>query len=157
MLRLTNYQISEKLHESANSIVYRGTRGEDNLPVILKVLRDQYPSPEKIAWFKREYEVTRQLDIAEVVDVYAIEEDQHRWLMVLEDFGGSSLAQLALAGELDIDAFFRLAIKLCDVLGAVHARRIIHKDINPANIVFNPETGPQPPVPELQSSANYYN
>lgn len=141
VITLTSYDTSEQLHESSNSVVYRGARKEDKLPVVLKVLRDEYPSPEKMGWFKREYDITRQLDIAEVVDVYAIENDQHRWVMVLEDFGGTSVAQLRLAGKLDINEFLVLAIKWCDILGKIHAHHIMHKDINPANLVLNPETG----------------
>lgn len=37
--------------------------------------------------------------------------------------------------------FLRLAIDLTDILGSIHAANIIHKDINPGNIVFNPATG----------------
>jgi serine/threonine protein kinase len=51
---MQNYQITEKLLESSNSLVYRGYRQADNLPVILKMLKESYPPPEKIAWFKRE-------------------------------------------------------------------------------------------------------
>ena len=53
-----NYQVTEKLHESSNSLVYRGYGQADDRPVILKILKQAYPLPEKIAWFKREYEIT---------------------------------------------------------------------------------------------------
>jgi hypothetical protein len=35
MLTLPNYQIHTQIYESANSVVYRGIRDEDNQPVIL--------------------------------------------------------------------------------------------------------------------------
>ena len=140
MWNLTGYQLREQLYESANSRVYRAWRKADNCAVILKVLRDEYPSPERIAWFKREYEVTLRLDMAEVVDVLRLEKVQNRWVMVLEDFGGDSLRRLGLAGGLALDEFLSLAIKMSDILGKVHQRQIIHKDINPANILFNPIT-----------------
>jgi serine/threonine protein kinase len=33
-----------------------------------------------------------------------------------------------------------VAITLTDALGKIHAAHVIHKNINPGNIVFNPNT-----------------
>ena len=141
MLTLTNYQSTEELYESGNSIIYRAKRTSDNQPVILKILKDEYPSATKIAWFKREYEVIQDLDIAGVIDAYALETREHRWVIVLEDFGGQSLSQLALAGQLDVAKFLILAIQITDILDQIHQKNIIHKDINPSNIILNITTG----------------
>jgi predicted ATPase/signal transduction histidine kinase len=43
--------------------------------------------------------------------------------------------------ELTLIGFLTLAIKIIKNLGSIHAKNIIHKDINPANIVLNPVTG----------------
>ncbi len=37
--------------------------------------------------------------------------------------------------------FLRLAIAITEILGRIHAANIIHKDINPSNIVLNLDTG----------------
>ena len=141
MINILGYQITEELYESANTLVYRGQRSVDNQPVILKVLKQDYPPPEKIAGFKREYEITCNLNIAGVVDAYSLESDQHRWVMALEDFGGESLARLELASKFPLTEFLTLAIQVTDILGQIHQQNIMHKDINPSNIVFNPTTG----------------
>lgn len=137
---ISGYNITEKLYDSANSLVYRGTRQSDNLPVILKVLKEDYPSPERIAWFKREYEVTRNVNLGGVPHVYDLETDHHYWVIVQEDFGGESLRRLGIAGTMPLPNFLELAIRVTDILGQIHQQRIMHKDINPANIVFNPTT-----------------
>ena len=93
---LPGYQLKEQLYESANSLVYRAIRADDEQPVILKMLSEQYPSPERIAWFKREYDITRNLKLAGVVDVYELHE-QPRFFMVMEDFGGESLKRLGVS------------------------------------------------------------
>ncbi len=141
MQSVTGYQIIEELYHSANSLVYRGRRSTDGLPVVLKILKEEYPTPERIAWFKREYEVTRNVHLSGVTRIYGLEINQHHWVMVLEDFGGESLRRLGIAGASMLDDFFTLAIKIADILGQIHQQQIMHKDINPANILLNPATG----------------
>jgi serine/threonine protein kinase len=94
MLTLPNYQILTQIYESANSLVYRGLRITDNQPVILKVLKEDYPTPEELTRYRQEYEITRSLNLAGVVKVYALEKYQNTLIIVLEDFGGDSLTQL---------------------------------------------------------------
>ena len=138
---MQNYQITEKLHESSNSLVYRGYRQADNLPVILKMLKQAYPLPEKIAWFKREYEITQNINLPGVIDVYSFQNLENQWVIELEDFGGESLNQIIAKKKFTIAEFLHLAIEIVDILGQVHQQDIIHKDINPSNIVLNQQTG----------------
>ena len=140
MLTLAGYRIVEQLAESSNSLVYRGVRETDDRPVVLKVFNKVYPSPENIASFKREYEVLRGLNLPGVVKAYDLKKEQQHWFMVLEDFGGDSLAHLELAGNLELVEFLKLAIGITKALGSIHAAQIIHKDINPANILYNSAT-----------------
>ncbi len=140
-LTISGYKIIADLHESANSLVYRARRAADNQPVIVKLLKQAYPPPEKIAWFKREYEITQSLKLAGVADAYSVENNQNSWLMVLEDFGGDSLKQIMQSRRFSLSEFLDIAIQVADILARVHQRRVVHKDINPSNIVFNPTTG----------------
>jgi predicted ATPase/GAF domain-containing protein/tRNA A-37 threonylcarbamoyl transferase component Bud32 len=142
MATISGYRISEKLCESTNSIVYRGSRITDDQTVILKTLKQAYPSPEKIAWFKQEYTITKNLQISGVVNVYALENEQNCWVIVLEDFGGKSLDQLLKQKQqFTIAEFLEIAIQIVEILGQVHRQQIIHKDINPSNIILNQATG----------------
>ena len=58
MINIPNFQTGTQIYESANSIVYRGVRTEDNQPVILKVLKEDYPTPEELTRYRQEYEIT---------------------------------------------------------------------------------------------------
>ena len=140
MISLTDYQILAQIHQSSNSIVYRGQRLLDNLPVVIKVLRQDYPTPTQLTRYKQEYEITHNLEIPGVVKAFNLENYQNTLVIVFEDFGGESLKILTARQRLTLREFLPIAISLTAALGNVHAAKIIHKDINPSNIVYNPKT-----------------
>jgi len=43
--------------------------------------------------------------------------------------------------KFSIEEFLRIAIATTESLQQIHSANIIHKDINPSNIVFNPASG----------------
>ena len=141
MLKLDGYQIDIPIYESINSIVYRGIREEDNQPVILKMLKQDYPTPTELTRYRQEYEIVRHLNIEGVVKAYGIAEYQRTLVVILEDFGGQSLKAFKENQVIfSLEEFLEIAIQVAKILGDIHRHNIIHKDINPANIVFNPET-----------------
>lgn len=141
MINLPGYQILACIYESANSLVYRGCRQEDNQPVIVKVLKQEYPTAEQVQRYQQEYEMIRQLNLEGVVRAYDLQQYENQWVMILEDFGGESLRVLMASQEFTLSEFLSLGIKITKNLGSIHAKNIIHKDINPANIVLNLVTG----------------
>ncbi|MEZ4524315.1 MAG: AAA family ATPase [Desulfobacterales bacterium] len=140
-ISVKNYTLSKKLYESSNSLVFRAFRNQDGKPVILKMLREARPSPERIAWFRREYEINRKMRLSGIPDIYELKNEDNRWMMVMEDFGGDSLHVLKIAGNTDLQNFLALAVKIAEIVGQIHQLHIIHKDICPANIVLNPAGG----------------
>jgi len=142
MITISGYRILKQIYESSNSQVYRGTQEVDNQPVILKLLRAEYPSPERIRQYKLEYEVVRSLNLDSVVRAYDLQPYKNTFAIIFEDFGGDSLRCLMndYGWTVSLDQFFNIAIQITESLGDLHSVNIIHKDINPSNIVFNPET-----------------
>lgn len=125
MMSISGYQITQPLYESVNLYIYRAHRITDHQTVIIKVLKQDYPPPEKIAWFKREYEIIQKLkDLPGVVKVYDLGSEQNRFFIVLEDFGAIDL--LSIVGQLPISDFLTLAIKVASILGQLHQRYLIH-------------------------------
>ncbi|WP_445632683.1 histidine kinase [Nostoc sp. DSM 114161] len=140
MLEIPEYQILTKIHESVNSRVYRGIHQVDGLPVIFKVLKKDYPTPEEITRYKLEYEITRSLSLEGVIQAYDFQQYQNTFLLILEDFGGESLAKIITNKKFTLTQFLKLAVKITQSLSEIHSANIIHKDINPSNIVLNPQT-----------------
>ncbi|HEY9638027.1 MAG TPA: AAA family ATPase [Coleofasciculaceae cyanobacterium] len=147
MIAVPGYQILTQISESTNSLVYRGIREQDNKAVILKVLKDDYLTPNELTRYQQEYQITHNLNLEGVVKAYSLETYHRTLVIIFEDFGASSLAQLSNKwmgvgrGVLSLQKFLRIAIQITEILGAIHCCHVIHKDINPSNIVLNPETG----------------
>ncbi|MBD2189921.1 ATP-binding protein [Pseudanabaena mucicola] len=140
LVNIPNHQVVEQIYESTNSQVYRGIRQSDNLPVILKALNTDFPSFQALGRYKLEYEITKNLASNFVIKAYGLERYNHRFFLILEDFGGISLAGLLNNTKLNLIDFLKLAIQICEGVGEIHAANVIHKDINPSNIVVNSNT-----------------
>ena len=145
MLSLPGYCITSQIYESAASLVYRGVRELDSQPLVFKVLKPNYPTPDELTRYRQEYEITRSLNLDGVVDgvikVYDIQPYQNTLVMFLEDFGGESLKRWLGWRSLSLNDVLTIAIQLTEILRQVHQQQVIHKDINPANMVWNPTTG----------------
>ena len=146
MLKIEGYQTLTQIYESSNSIVYRGLRKGDNQPVILKMLKEDYPAASELTRYKQEYEITRKLNLDGAIKAYELKPYKQTLVMVLEDLGAVSLTELmnlgreADTGLFSLEQILEIGIKTVEILGNIHAAHVIHKDINPSNIVFNPKT-----------------
>jgi serine/threonine protein kinase len=146
MLTFPDYSVSACIHESPKSLVYRGIRESDGLPVVMKVLREDYPSTEELSRYQQEYAILQSLHLDGVISTYGLEPYQNTLLLLLEDFGAESLAncigKLPEGGKapLSLPQFLWVAVQTTSALGEIHAAGIIHKDINPSNVVCNLDT-----------------
>ena len=131
------YRDIKSIYEGWHAVVYRGIREQDGKPVVIKLLKSEYPSIEEITELKHEYEITKELEIEGVVRPYSLVPHGNRLALVVEDFGGESLALLMERERLAVKESLEIAIQIVEALGQLHQQHIIHKDIKPQNIVFN--------------------
>ncbi|HEY9710709.1 MAG TPA: serine/threonine-protein kinase PknK, partial [Oculatellaceae cyanobacterium] len=141
MISLPDITIASQIYESANSLVYRGILKKNQQRLILKILKEDYPTPAELYRYQQEYEITRSLNLEGTIKAYELRKYQNTQVMLLEDFDGESLKILLADRSLSLSEFLHLAIQITEALGKVHQKNIIHKDINPSNIVLNPQTG----------------
>jgi predicted ATPase/serine phosphatase RsbU (regulator of sigma subunit)/tRNA A-37 threonylcarbamoyl transferase component Bud32 len=138
MVIIAGCEVIAKLHESSRSLVYRGRRSIDQQPVILKTMQAEYPSLEELGRYQLEHDILNHLQLEGVIKSYGLKKHQNGLVLLLEDFGGESLRTLTRQRSLELSEFLEAAIALTDSLGQIHAENVIHKDINPSNIVLNP-------------------
>ncbi len=141
ILVIPGYEILEQIYHSQNSLVYRARRQVDHQPVIIKLLAPDYPTPAALTRYQQEYQIGRSLNLAGVVRVDDLQQHQQTLAMFLEDFGGESLARSIESARLTLAEVLSVAVQLTQTLGEIHAAKIIHKDLNPANIIINRSTG----------------
>lgn len=138
---ISGYKIVEEIYRGRNRVVYRGHRESDGAPVAIKTLIGDFPSQKDIDGLRREYEILDGIKIAGVIKAYGLEKYDNRPALVLEDIGGETLRSLIGSKGIDFITFLNIGIKLSQTVGELHQNNVIHKDINPTNIIVNLRTG----------------
>jgi PAS domain S-box-containing protein len=136
---IPGYKFTETIHENRSILVLRETQLKTGKPVILKILKPEASAErEMVIRFRYEFNIISQLNLAGVVKALALVQYNGSLVMVMADIGGKPLDHFQL--PFSIIQFLEISIVLADALGSIHERHIIHKNINPSNIIWNPET-----------------
>src|ERR1700747_3424102 len=117
--------------------LYRGS-GNGLTPIL--IIAAEETSPGCVERLEHEYALKSELEADWAARPVALTHDNGRMTLVLEDPGGTPLDRL-LGRPLDVSHFLRIAIPLAGALRHVHERGLIHKDIKPANILFDAASG----------------
>jgi predicted ATPase len=144
-LNLPGYRVIQELDRNPKTIVYRALVngldwGAADRTVIIKLLSSTYPTAQELVNFRHQYTISKDLDFPGVLRVYDLEEVAGSYALVMEDFGGTSLANYIQTHSLLLADVLHIMIQLVDTLQALGKRRILHKDIKPSNILINPNT-----------------
>jgi diguanylate cyclase (GGDEF)-like protein len=132
--------IIETLNQTESAVIYRAKMEDVAGTVIVKQLIVDHPSTTDQARFRQEYERIKGLDIDGVIKVIDIVTDHGAISLVLEDFNGISLSAHLNGERVSVREFLPIAMTLSSVLGYLHQKNVIHKDIKPQNVLINPRT-----------------
>jgi predicted ATPase/signal transduction histidine kinase len=91
---LPGYHIFEEVYLGSRTVVYKGIREKDRLPVIIKLMRNEYPTFSEVAQFRNQYTITKNLNLPGVIKTYSLENYRNGYALVMEDFGGISLQDI---------------------------------------------------------------
>ena len=141
MIANDHYQVLETISDNPIKAVYRCTEASSAETVILKVLKSEFAGTEAVMRFKQEYKLLTELSTSTegVIRPLRLEEQNGLYVMVLEDIAGRSLKRILAEEQPEEEALLKLAVKVVDILGSIHEQNVIHKDIKPSNIIWNPE------------------
>ncbi|OLP19620.1 hypothetical protein BST81_05010 [Leptolyngbya sp. 'hensonii'] len=139
--QIASYRLIHLLYEGNRTLVYRGMGEFDRQPVVLKLLKQEHPSVSDMLRLRNHYTLTRRLHLSGVVRPLGLEPWGHRLVLVMPDHGDLSLRDYVQEHPLTLEEFLGIALQLAEILQELRQQRIIHKDIKPANILIQPETG----------------
>ncbi len=109
--------------------------------MLIKILKKEYRDSKETDILKHEYTITKDLEIEEIVRPHELVTHDGVPALILEDFGGEPLTRLIESERMELEQFLGTAVKISTALEAIHGKRIIHKNINPRNILINSDTG----------------
>lgn len=135
--RLPGYSVLDALETASQSTILMAERESDKFRVIVKLLKSEAPTAGEIAQLKREYRLTQLCSGPYTIQAIEFLSLGSTAAICFEDFGALSLDQFLDQGKIDLDKALRIAECVVEGFKDIHKRDVIHKDINPRNIVYS--------------------
>ncbi len=106
--------------------------------VAIKVLPPELSGdPQLIRRFKQEAKTAAKLDHPNIIPIYRVESEAGLVYIVMKFVPGRSLEELAAGGPLPILKVRHILREAALALGHAHRRRVVHRDVKPANIMVD--------------------
>ncbi|MGL4376111.1 MAG: ATP-binding protein, partial [Microcoleaceae cyanobacterium] len=137
---ISGYSILEQVYVGSRTIVYRAFQELEARPVVIKMLKQAYPSFSELVQFRHQYTITKNQNIPGIVRSLSLESYHNGYILVMEDCGSISLDKYYQQQPLTSINILEIALQIAEILHHLHQNLIIHKDIKPANILIHPQT-----------------
>jgi serine/threonine protein kinase len=135
------YRLEAKLGSGGMSTVYLARDETLDRSVAVKVMhREMSEQADQLERFRQEARAVAKLSHPNVVSVIDAGEDGGYPYIVFEYVKGETLKQrISRVGALDTQEAIAYAIEVARGLSVAHARRMVHRDIKPQNVLIDEE------------------
>jgi len=135
------YRLEAKLGSGGMSTVYLARDTTLDRPVAVKVMhREMSEQADQLERFRQEARAVAKLSHPNVVAVIDAGEDKGHPYIVFEYVEGETLKQrINRVGALDAQEALAYAIEIARGLTVAHARKMVHRDIKPQNVLIDSE------------------
>ena len=131
------YEITRLLGRGGMAVVFLAQDLVLERQVAIKVLPPELSHDTKlIPRFQQEAKTAAKLDHPNIIPIYRVESEAGLDYFVMKYVTGRSLEQMLEEGPLPIDLARRVLREAALALGHAHQRRIVHRDVKPANIML---------------------
>jgi serine/threonine protein kinase/cytochrome c-type biogenesis protein CcmH/NrfG len=135
-----HYKISKRIGSGGMGEVYLATDVTAGRKAALKLLPMRFTGDaERLKRFQQEAHAVVALNHPNIVTVYEIGEDHSTHYIASELIEGETLRQRLTRGPIEVGEGLDVGIQVASALGAAHAAGIVHRDINPRNIMLRPD------------------
>jgi tRNA A-37 threonylcarbamoyl transferase component Bud32 len=132
------YEILRLLGRGGMAAVYLARDLVLEREVAIKVLPpDMSRDPQLIRRFQQEAKTAAKLDHPNIIPIYRVESEAGLVYIVMKYVSGQSLEELASRGPLPIPQVRHILREAALALGHAHRRRVVHRDVKPANIMVD--------------------
>src|SRR5438128_2253865 len=135
-----HYKISKRIGSGGMGEVYLATDVTAGRKAALKLLPMRFTGDaERLKRFQQEAHAVVALNHPNILTVYEIGEDHSTHYIASELIEGETLRQRLTRGRMEVGEAVDVAIQVASALAAAHETGIVHRDINPGNIMLRPD------------------
>src|SRR5438874_803574 len=137
--RLGHYEILEESGRGGMGVIYRARQQHSRRIVAVKrILAHQVTSHETLVRFRREAEAVAGLDHPNILPIYEVSESEDGLPFFSMKYAtGGSLRAAAPALRIEPRACVRLMAKVARAVAYAHGKGILHRDLQPGNILLD--------------------
>jgi serine/threonine-protein kinase len=142
---LGRYQVEKELGKGAMGVVYLGRDPKIGRVVAIKTMAlSQEFEPDELEEVKtrffREAETAGRLNHPNIVTIFDAGEEHDLAYIAMEFLRGKDLTGHAKAGNLlPLPTVMSVIARVADALDYAHRQNVVHRDIKPGNIMYDPE------------------
>jgi serine/threonine protein kinase len=131
------YEIKRLIGAGAAGEVYAAVERDSGRRVAMKFLSSDLTGDIKARErLKREARAVRALDHPGIAKVFEIAEAEGRPYIAMELHEGRALTERFARGPVPLLDLVRIGAEIASALGAAHGKRIVHRDVKPANVLL---------------------
>lgn len=142
--RLGRFELLEAVGRGAHAVVYRAWDPELGRTVAVKVLMNGgATTADSVQRFFREARHLAHLRHPGIVSVHEAGEINGTCYLVSEFIEGTTLAGLIAEGRPTARRAAELTVEVAEALAHAHARKVVHRDVKPSNILLDAQGQPR--------------
>lgn len=141
---LGKFEVLRELGRGSMGVVYLGRDPNSSLDVAIKTITLANESNSEVlrdakSQFLREAKILTWLDHPDIVTIYDVGEDHGLAFIAMEFLTGVKLtAYTKTYSLLSLPKVLDIMARVADALGYAHEQNVVHRDVKPGNIMYDP-------------------